>query len=179
MCKRADGFQRQRSHFVESHYFFNVWTSAFSSFICGNQNSTLLSRGLERAWHGQEGISHTLWAFTNSPWMILPACPLPAPTTTTLVAPEGNSQNLGERGNELMEKELLSSHWVSPPWLILGQTSKSYWWKSYQGWSENLTDRSTFGIKINSNDNLHAFQLFNKFFKKPNLCQQDEIVYFF
>lgn len=24
-------------------------SSAFSSFICGNQNSTLLSRGLERA----------------------------------------------------------------------------------------------------------------------------------
>lgn len=101
-------------------------SSAFSSFICGNQNSTLLSRGLERAWHGQEGISHTLWAFTNSLWIILPACPLPAPTTNTSGCSRRQLTNLGERGNERMEKELLSSHWVSPPWLILGTNPQNH-----------------------------------------------------
>lgn len=118
---------------VERVIISSMFESSAWCFICGNQNSTLLSRGLERAWHGQEGISHTLWAFTNSLWTYSVSCLHRRSTPRLSVC---TTHKPGRKRNERMEKELPSSHWVSPPWLIWGQTPKSYWWKSYQGWGK-------------------------------------------
>lgn len=73
------------------------------------------------SWCGAGRDSHTRWAFTNSLWMIRPACPLPAPVTDTSGCSSRQLTNLEEAEGKC---DALEAAWAHSGWIPLSTPTK-------------------------------------------------------